>query len=184
MSSKSRGHKCISFHMLKVTTSMHGFVTEVALECSICDFKVEANPTDKKVDYDGKNCFLKYGINYKAVLLMQHLGIGTQGLGLIMSFLGIAAGTGNDQKWKDIQDCVGCAQEKLCDRVIEENIAEEIQLTKEDAAKKYAVWEATEGLSADAQTKVKKKDELLRMCDNKYSNVQMIPVATLGGRPW
>jgi hypothetical protein len=105
--------------------------------CTKCDFKADANPKDTKEDYNSKGMFLrKYGISYKAVLLMQHLGMGLEGLGQILSFLGIAAGTGNKKKWKDIQNLLGKAQQKVYNEVIEDNIAEEIVQTKEAVEKK------------------------------------------------
>ena len=59
--------------------------------------------------------------------------MGIDGLGKIIELFGIASGTSYDMKWKTIQDFIGKTQEKVCQQVIEENIAEEICLTKEHA---------------------------------------------------
>ena len=130
-----RKKKPKSFFTLQLSVSRDGFASKVQIQCAVCDFAVDANPTDKKENYEGKSHFLKYGIKYKAVLLMQHLGISPEGLEQVLEFLGISPGTSNDKKWKDIQNSVGIAQEKICEVVIEDNIAEELRLSKEAAAK-------------------------------------------------
>jgi hypothetical protein len=99
---------------------------------------------------------------------MQHLGFGTENLAMLMGFLGIAPGTGNDKKWKDIQDLFGKAQEKICEETLEENIAEEVCLSLEMASNNYKAWERSpEGVAADAETRAKKKKSLLHMEGNK-----------------
>jgi ferredoxin-like protein FixX len=167
LTSKGRKKMVKSFCMLQLDISRHGFATDVNIKCTVCEFSVEANLTDIKDDYEGKSSFLKYGINYKAVLLMQHLGIGPEGLGQVLGFLSISPGTSNDKKWKDIQDSVGQAQEKICEAVIEENIAEEVQCTKEEATKDYEVWENSAlGMTTNEESKARKKDELFKMHRN------------------
>ena len=124
----ARGWKPSTFCTSKVSICTHRFASEVTMQCcSRCCFKVEVNLMDTKDSYNNKSSpLLKYGINYKAILIMQHLGMGLDGLEQVLRFLGISAGVGNKKKWKTIQDLIGDAQAKLTDIVLEENIAEEI----------------------------------------------------------
>jgi hypothetical protein len=62
--------KTQTFCTLEVSITTYGFASETIIHCSKCDFHVDANSKDVKEDYEGKSKFLKYGINYKAVLLM------------------------------------------------------------------------------------------------------------------
>jgi hypothetical protein len=163
------GSRIQSFNMLEVSVQTYGLASELVIQCAKCGFKIEANHRDTKWDYNGRSKFLKYGINYWCILLMQQLGMGVNGLGTFMGMLGLAAGTGNDNKWKEIQSQVGKAQEHVCDTVIEENIEEEVRHTKEEAHKEYATWLlSTEGRAADATTKANKKANLLRIKGNKW----------------
>jgi hypothetical protein len=57
----TRGRKPKFFHTLEVTISMHRFATEVDIQCAVCDFKVDANPMDKKSDHVGKSCWCSRG---------------------------------------------------------------------------------------------------------------------------
>jgi hypothetical protein len=66
---------------------------------------------------------------------MQQFGMGVEGLGQVLGFLGIAACIGYKKKLKEIQDLVGTTQAKVCKLVLEENIAEEIHLSKDEAKK-------------------------------------------------
>jgi hypothetical protein len=83
--------------------------------------------------------------------------MGLERIGEIFGFLGIASSTGSNKKWKAIQDTIGRAQEAVCGQVLEEeNIAEEILVSKELAAKEYSDWEKSpEGLAATVEGKAK-----------------------------
>jgi hypothetical protein len=86
--SKSQQHKQKSCYTLEVSIHTHGFAKKVLINCSVCNFRLEVNPIDVKQDHQEKSSFLKYGINYEAVLMMQHLGMGIKSLGpLIVSLV-------------------------------------------------------------------------------------------------
>jgi hypothetical protein len=93
-------------------------------------------------------------------LIMQQLGMSLAGLATIFGFLGIAAGVGGMDKWKDIQDAVGAAQQEVVKKFCA-NIEKEIAATKADAKKKAEEWAKTEGKQDDEEAKAVKMEEFL-----------------------
>eukprot|EP00957_Ditylum_brightwellii_P063969 4852716-Ditylum_brightwellii.AAC.1 len=106
--------------------------------------------------------FHRYDINYHAGLLMQKLGNGLRALGMIIAFMDIAAGTGSPNKWNILLTKLGVAEHEVCDKVIDENLAEELRVTKEVANDMLAKWlELDEGKDATPDQKEAKLDKLL-----------------------
>jgi len=175
--------KC-SKKKLKVTQETYGFATELTITCDACGHVEIVAPgvestrmergDDADEDEDGNHynedhkdsssMFMDYGINYAMVLLMQHLGMGLRGVVMILAFLGIAAGAGNQTKWQRIQEELGLAEEEVANRTIENNIKLEIAATRLQAQEQYAAWLLTnEGTNASEQEKLMKMTELLAM---------------------
>jgi len=69
-----------------------------------------------------------YLINSLAVLAMQQLGMGLDGLSTITGTLGIRSSIGNYQTWRSIQDRVGIAEQEVKDEVLAENVEKAISL--------------------------------------------------------
>jgi len=173
--------KC-SKKKLKVTQETYGFATELTITCEACGHVqivapgVESTRMERGDDdnedgnhndgdhKDSASMFMDYGINYAMVLLMQHLGMGLRGVVMILAFLGIAAGAGNQTKWQRIQEELGLAEEEVANRTIENNIKLEIAATRFlQAQEKYADWLLTnEGTNASSeQEKLMKMTEFL-----------------------
>jgi hypothetical protein len=90
--------------------------------------------------------------------MMQQLGIGLKGLMVILGMMpGIAAGMGDYQKWKNIQEVVGAAQQECCEECIHENIEEEIEATIAAAIVPFQEWlDSEEGMAATEEDALEK----------------------------
>ena len=160
-----------------------GFATTIDIECKQCSkLLVAIEPTikDDEPAVSKRRGFLDYIINYSAVLLMQQLGVSIKALEIVLAHLGIAASSGNYQKWKLIQDIIGRAEQQLCHDVMQENLKEEVELAKESAKATYTQWQRImeqEGASATTEAqKVSKMRELLNFDNGKIG----IPIASDG----
>jgi hypothetical protein len=120
-------------------------------------------------DYNGpldpkKTVHRNYGINYGLVLMMQLLGIGPDGLGIIFAFLGIATSKGCYDKWKQLQDEVGIAEEDVYNKVIKENMEQELQFLRDQAKKDFNKWYFEEGgRNCTEAVKIQKMRDLLHI---------------------
>jgi hypothetical protein len=158
-----------NYRTLEITQCTIGFASEVSITCIKCKQEVaKIQPQHQHGAFQGKGSkcsFMKYAINYSAVLIMQQLGMSLEGLAAIFGFLGIAASVGGMDKWRDIQEAVGAAQQEVAEEVLMENIEKEIAATKQDADKKLQEWMQTteEGKAANdtEQQQAKLDDEFL-----------------------
>ena len=122
----------------------------------------EEDPPNNNTSTRRNSRFMDYAINYSASLLMQHLGMGLRGVTTMLAFLGIAAGVGNKDKWKKLQDEVGMTEEAVAGVVMDNNLKEEIKLTRKAAEEAYKTWLLTDaGRSASPQIQANKMNELL-----------------------
>ena len=152
-------HQCIkqpdNYKTLVISQTTHGFASIVTIHCKKCKEDVTTiEPQHKHTKFVGKGSkggFMQYAINYNMVLVMQQLGMSLTGLANIFGCLGIAAGIGGMDKWKDIQDTVGAAQQEVCEEVLCANIEMKIAATKADAKKKAEEWAKAEGKQDDEE---------------------------------
>jgi len=125
----------------------------------------EQDNTASKKGYNPKsNLFRDYAINFQLVLLMQHLGIGPDGLAIIFAFFGMAASKGSYIKWKSLQDEIGVAEQTVSKEVMKKNIEDESELVKQKAMDKWEEWkQSAEGLQSTEALQVEKMRLLLNM---------------------
>jgi len=150
-------HKC-NQKRLNVSQETYGFATEIFIVCEKCEHSVaitpihglrkkkkqngddddeeDSNNEDNEEDSPGGK-FMDYDVNYSISLMMHQLGIGLRGVVTLLSFLGIAAGIGNTNKWKRIQEEVGIAKETVADVVVNSNIKAEMEATRRVVQEAY-----------------------------------------------
>ena len=128
---------------------------------------VEGNNMDQELtpEHPKWTAQRQYGINHGLVLMIQLLGIGSDGLGIIFAFLGIASASRNYDKWKHLQDMIGVAEEAVCDEVLKENMKEELDVLRAKAKKDFNEWyfDGDHGSNASEQEKVNKMRDLLHI---------------------
>jgi hypothetical protein len=177
--------KCSNKKTLEISQSTHGFASIVTISCTRCKEEVATvKPQHKHTEFEGKGSkgsFMLYAIKYNAVLIMQQLGMGLTGLAMIFGFLGIAAGVGGMDKWKNIQDAVGAAQQEVCEEVLCANVEKEIAATKINAQKKAEEWTKTEGKQQDEEAKEAKMEEFLAYVNGQDGQVRMGFTVTMDG---
>jgi len=78
-----------------------------------------------------KTCFNDYPLHYSLVLLMQQLGCGLEGIRAILSHLGITDTIGDWEKWRQLLDTVGEAQQYVANECMHANMIHEIKLSQE-----------------------------------------------------
>jgi hypothetical protein len=169
--SANRDKSAKQYKTLVMTQKTIGFATEVIIKCIKCSYCMEMFPKNRRGKFDGagsKGWFMKYGINYCAMLLMQHLGLGVQGLTQMLAFLGIGASEGKREKWKDIQSATGAAQQHVKEKVLISNIMKEIAATKKKIDPKWEEWlQSKEGKGLTQEQKETKKKELVQSSRRK-----------------
>jgi hypothetical protein len=126
---------------------------------------------------------MKYIVNYYAVLMMQRLGMSLEGLAMMLAFLGLGPGVGGTEKWKDIQEAVGAAQQEVCEDVLAANTEKEMALTLSDAEKKVNEWADTteEGKTADDEAKRVKLQEFVEYVDGQDGQPRLGLTAAMDG---
>jgi len=80
----------------------------------------------------------KYLINILAVLAMQQLGLGMDGMMTLLGTLGIRSSMGCRATWRTIQDRVGVAEQEVKYQVLAKNRARAISFALADGAKRDA----------------------------------------------
>lgn len=129
---------------LSVYEVTYGLATTVYLTCATCPFGEEERtircipgssvPTLDGISIDQKGrpppAFGDYVVNNNAVLMMQNLGIGLEGLRSVLAHLGISHTVGNYSKWKKLQDAIGEIQQELAKECVKGNRIEEIKVSK------------------------------------------------------
>jgi hypothetical protein len=64
----------------------------------------------------------KYLLNSLLWLAAQQLGLGVESIQTFLGMLGMKSSVGSKQAWKDIQEIVGAAEEKVMEEILAENI--------------------------------------------------------------
>ena len=170
---------------LKATVHPWGAATDVLVVCENCNnYSSAICPTILRADDNNDNTrttrqntkrynpkkskFRDYAINYSVMVLIQKLGCGVDSIGIIFSYFGIAAGRGDYEKWKKLQDVIGQAEVALCTQVCNENIDYATEAYKDKAKEDYTAWESTEAAAtASQEEKIAKMQEFLRIKDGR-----------------
>ena len=174
---------CYKKKTLEAKAHAKGCITDLVITCTNVDCShrmviqtpCRKPPVSPAFDDPTKTKFSEYTINYSLVLMVQLLGIGSDGLSIIFAFLGIACNKGGYQKWKHLQEDVGIAEQTVCKEVMDANMKDEIALMKEKAKEQFNKWYFNEGGNlATQQEKVAKMQELLNVKDGRVGiTVQM-----------
>jgi hypothetical protein len=135
---------------LQVKQYFKGSISDLVITCQRCQERViirspfhKRNENEEAFDHRNPKAttsFSDYYINYSLVLMMQLLGVGPDGLGIIFGFLGLAASKGQYAKWKQIQNVVGIAEEEVAKAVMKDNLEEEIEAVKATAKEQFNEW--------------------------------------------
>lgn len=127
-----RGNGHLSIHEMTF-----GLATTVYLTCRSCPIEsrtVRAVPqvqSEAQPLVESKSSkpplFGEYMANINAVLLMQNLGVGLEGLRSVLAHLGLSHSVGNYLKWKNLQERIGQLQEELANECVEQNRIMEVE---------------------------------------------------------
>jgi len=167
----------------------HGALTDIVITCNVCTYEKVVCPTIVKSNTDDssdtpstrggslsssrrykhwESKFKAYPINYNIVLLAHVLGCGTESIGTIFAFFGIAPGRGGGAKWKSLEDAVGEAEQLVSSKVCTENRNDAVIASEDKAKEDYYKWLATEdGRQSTQAMKVDKMRDLLHVKDGR-----------------
>jgi len=99
---------------------------------------------------------------------MHVLGCGSETIGTIFAFLGLAPARGGKVRWKAIEDIVGVAQQNTANAICSENRTAAIVAYQDKAKEHYAKWLDTDtGRQSTQAAKIAKMQELLKLKDGR-----------------
>jgi hypothetical protein len=95
-----------NYRTLQLSQFTNGFASVVTITCKSCKVEIATiEPQHQQSEFEGrgsKGTFMKYAINYFAVVMMQCLGMSLEGLAMMLAFIGLAPGIGGKKKWRHI----------------------------------------------------------------------------------
>jgi hypothetical protein len=137
----------------------YGWGAEVSIYCDNCEKEVPIlDDPDRLTDLplwtdpvtgseEPPRRFYEYALNYRFIMALQDLGLGTAEGDKVMAYLGVSS-TGGGRRHSDwtIMEhyYVGLQEEELAHEVMLRNLEKEYELTNEEYQKEYDEWEASE----------------------------------------
>jgi len=183
----SDAESCLWKPSLEAECYNQGALSDIVVRCKVCAHEKVVCPSIVKSNEDDDNSaipttrsasvgkykswksrFREYSVNYNMVILSQVLGCGTDCIGTIFAFFGIAAGKGCHVKWKTLEDEVGAAEQELSIEICTENRQKCVSAYQAKAKEQYTGWLDTgEGRQSTREMKVAKMQQLLNLKDGR-----------------